>query len=184
MSNDEQSPEKKAHDDRREERLRKERLEARKYLLKKHAKRALIILAVLLPIAWGGWYVATRPETPESEILSQDGLHWHSQLTIDIKGQRQNIPTDIGLKGSIHYPIHTHDETGEIHLEMTGVVKKSDTTLGNFFRIWGKRFDRTCIFDSCNGDQGTVRMYVNGKENTEFEKYEMKDKDKIEIKFE
>lgn len=184
MPENQENQNKKTYDEKRQERFREEQLREKKHLVKKYLKRIVIALAILLPLSLGGWYVATLPETPDSEVLSRDGLHWHSQLLISIKGEQQTIPTDIGLGGAVHNPIHTHDTNGEIHLEMSGLVKKSDTTLGNFFRIWKKQFNNACIFDSCNGSQGTVKMYVNGNENTEFEKYQMKDKDKIEIKFE
>lgn len=71
--------------------------------------------------------------------------------------------------------IHTYEPDGVIHLEIAGVVTKDDIKLENFFRIWGKDFRE---FGS------SVRMKVNGKENTELENYEMKDGDKIELRYE
>ena len=71
--------------------------------------------------------------------------------------------------------MHTHESDGTIHLEFPGLVKRNDTTLGNFFRIWGKDF---MSFGS------SVTMMVNGKANTELDSYEMKDGDKIELRYE
>lgn len=153
-------------------------------------KRALTIGAAIILV--GGsigsliWYAVLRPPVPavpENEIISQRGIHWHSELTITIKGQRQEIPANVGL-GAVHQPIHTHDSTGVIHLEMQGLVRRDDTKLDRFFKIWGKEFNSNCILDSCNGAEGKVIMKVNGNENAEFENYEMKDKDKIEILYE
>ncbi len=123
---------------------------------------------------------------PQDQIVANNGLHWHPKLAIYIKGQKQEIPANIGI-GAVHQKIHTHDEDakdGVVHMEMQGVVTKDDTKLGNFFRIWGKDFNSTQIFDKKNGALGTVKMTVNGKENTEFENYKMRDGDQIEIKYE
>jgi hypothetical protein len=122
----------------------------------------------------------------ESEIVSKTGLHWHPKLSIYINGQKQELTEAIGL-GAVHQPLHTHEEDykdGVIHMEMQGVVTKDDTKLGNFFRIWGKEFSSTQIFEHTNGDGKTVKMTVNGQENTDYENYKMRDGDIIEIRYE
>lgn len=155
---------------------------------KNHAIKRALKIGMIIAFVGGGigsfaWYIETRPPVPESEIISRSGIHWHSKLTITVKGQKQEIPADIGI-GATHRPIHTHDSTGVIHLEMQGLVRKDDTKLSQFFKIWGKEFNSNCIFDKCNGYEEKVKMSVNGKKNTEFENYHMKDKDKIEIHYE
>ncbi|MEK7186272.1 MAG: hypothetical protein AAB675_02830 [Patescibacteria group bacterium] len=128
----------------------------------------------------------TSSSVPSSDIVAQNGLHWHPKLAIYIKGQQQEIPPNIGI-GAVHQKIHTHDEDardGVIHMEMSGVVTKDDTKLGNFFRIWVEDFNSTQIFDKINSPKGTVSMTVNGKKNSDFENYMMKDGDNIEISYE
>ena len=139
-----------------------------------------MVLIIGAGIAGLVWYLATRPSLPESEIIARSGIHWHSEIKISILGQKQEIPADIGI-GVVHNPIHTHDNTGAIHLEFSGLVRKDDTLLGKFFEIWGKKFNKDCIFDKCNGSEGKIKMLVNGNQNDEFENYLMKDGDKIEI---
>lgn len=92
-------------------------------------------------------------------------------------------PTKPGEQILASNGIHTHDDTGEIHLEFSGVAKENGTYLSNFFGIWGKDFSSNCIFDKCNGEEGTPTMKVNGELNTEFENYAIKNGDKIEIAF-
>lgn len=123
---------------------------------------------------------------PDDQIVAQKGLHWHPRLAVYINGKKQEFTDNIGL-GAVHQKMHTHAQDykdGVVHMEMQGVVTKDETKLGNFFRIWGKTFNSTQIFDKKNGDGGIVKMLVNGKENKEFENYEMRDGDKIEVKFE
>lgn len=116
-------------------------------------------------------------------IIAHNGIHWHPKLDIYIKGILQTIPAGVGLS-PIEHPIHTHDPDNVIHLEFSGLTTVNNTRLQEFFIIWGKQFNSNCIFDNCNGPSGTVKMFVNGKPNNEFEKYPMKDYDQIEIRYE
>lgn len=168
----------------RQQKLEEERVRQRKRIIKQATRTAIIIVAVLGPIAGLMWYGLTRPPTPETDIASKRGLHWHSQVSINIKGQKQEISANIGVGGGVMGSTHTHDKTGEIHLEKQGLVTKNDISLAQLFKTWGKQFNSNCILDSCNGAGGTLKMLVNGKENIEFDNYSMKDKDKVEIKYE
>ena len=87
----------------------------------------------------------------------------------------------IGIR---HEPIHTHDSSGTLHLEMQGMVRRKDIELERFFEIWGKQFNSNCVLEFCNGSEGTLKMFVNGQPNQEFDKYQMKDGDLIEIRYE
>lgn len=122
------------------------------------------------------WFVASQPKTPESEIVSRNGFHWHPELSIYVKGEKQEFPANIGI-GAVHQPIHTHEDAkdGIVHLEFQGMVRKQDITLGQFFKSWGK---------DIRSFGTTTKMTVNGKENTELENYQMQDKDKIELRYE
>lgn len=151
-------------------------LAAQKRRFKKIASWGLgggLIVAII-----GGlvWYAATRPPVPESDIVSRNAFHWHSELAIYVKGEKQEIPSNIGI-GAVHQPIHTHNDSdqGIIHLEFQGLARKRDVALGQFFKNWGKDIR---VFGA------NIKMTVNGKENTEYENYAMQDKDKIELRYE
>lgn len=150
---------------------------------KRIAVWSIITVLVGGGIGWLIWSVATQPPVPVGDIVSKNGIHWHPQLTITINGTSQEIPANIGLGGA-EQPIHTHDTTGTIHLEFSGRVTKDDIRLAHLFKIWGKTFNSQCIFDTCNGPDGQVTMTVNGKQNTEFDQYIMRDKDEIVIRYE
>jgi hypothetical protein len=152
---------------------------------KKGITRALLWGIPIIFIVLGVWAIVRSPNTSNEDdpLISRRGIHWHPNLEIIIKGERVTIPANIGL-GGVHADTHTHKENDQIHLEMSRPVRESDTRLGVFFDVWGKEFNSQCILDACNGDEGTVRMFVNGEENTEFENYHMKDGDNIEIRYE
>ncbi|MFT5179556.1 MAG: hypothetical protein ACI9GH_000582 [Candidatus Paceibacteria bacterium] len=150
-------------------------------------KPVIAMVVVTLVILLGGVWLVGSPEDltddPNNPILSTNGIHYHPEVEIYIYGEKQDIPSDIGLVGG-HSPVHTHDTDGIIHLEYgSGVVRGDDTRLGNFFEIWGKEFNSNQILDHVSGSDGTVTMTVNSELNTEFENYRMKDGDKIEIRF-
>ncbi len=164
---------------------RQEKMLAQETVIKNRSIRktvSWIFLAVIAVAAVGGliWYIATRPPTPESDIISKTGFHWHPELIIYVKGVKQEIPANIGLPagmGAVHQPIHTHDDSdrGIIHMEFEGLVLKQNTTLGQFFKNWGK---------DINSFGENMKMTVNGQENTDYENYIMRDNDQIIIYYE
>jgi len=144
----------------------------------------LLTLAILVGgVSLLSFQQAKEASIPEGDVVSRSGIHWHPHLSIYIKGKQQEIPKSLGISG-VHQPVHTHDSSGTLHLEIGGVVTRDKIKLDNFFRIWGKDFNSNCIFDKCNGAEEKVKMLVNGKENTEFENYQMRDGDKIEVRYE
>lgn len=151
------------------------------------AKSAVFLIAVLLALGGGIWALVqsagNTPPAAEGDVISKGGFHWHPELSISIKGEKQEIPANIGI-GVVHQELHTHDASGVIHMEMKGLVMKDETTLGAFFKSWGEQFNANCIFESCNSPDGALKMLVNGEPNTKFENYAMKDADKIEIRYE
>ena len=92
-------------------------------------------------------------------------MHEHANVQIFINGQQQTVPTDIGIDtgaGTIQ-SIHTHDDTGVVHLESS---QSRTFTLGEFFGVWGVRFTPSCVGGYCNDGQNQIRVYVNGEEQT------------------
>lgn len=163
----------------RRELRRQQQLEERQKLIKQHTRQPIIKIARLMVIAVVGigafiWYLTSQPTIAEGEIISGNGLHWHSELAVFVKGEKQPIPANIGI-GAVHDPIHTHDASGTMHLEFQGLVRADDVKLSHFFDIWGQDFAK---FGQL------VRMTVNNKENTDLQNYQMKNGDKIELWYE
>ncbi len=126
--------------------------------------------------------------------LPSGQVHWHPHLVIRVNGNNVPIPANIGLsvgravdtqlgmdRGMA--PSHSHEPDGIIHIETLNARALPEVfTLGYFFYVWDKQFNKNCIFEYCT-DKGTLKMTVNGKENTEFDQYVMRDKDQIEIEY-
>lgn len=166
---------KELYDKQKEEKQKEEKRLTQNQKIKKYAKVLLWTTAVVLVLSGGGWYMA------KSGFFTYDplnlcvqhtgvGMHIHPHLKIFTKGEEVKIPANIGISGGCMRPIHTHDDSGTLHLEFPNV---RDVALGDFFKIWEQQFDWT-----------KVKMTVNSQENTELENYKMKDGDKIEFYFE
>ncbi len=123
---------------------------------------------------------ATGAVVSDAEI-PKEPIHWHPHLTIKINGNEMVIPANIGI-GSVHYPIHTHETDNILHVENNYPSAKT-VSLGYFFEVWQKKFDKDCIFDYCTNETHEMKMYVNGAESFEYGDYVMKDLDKIVISY-
>lgn len=143
-----------------------------------------IIVFVVMVIA----YISKIPnscKTADARDLilkehTQSKLHIHTDLEIIINGKKQEIPTNIGVIPEGMRPVHTHDFSGHIHIEGPCV---RDFTLGDFFNIWEKQFNNKCIFDNCVTNNESLKMYVDSKENFEFENLIFIDGQKIVIEY-
>lgn len=108
-------------------------------------------------------------------------FHIHTSLEILIDGEKQMIPTNIGVKADCMNALHTHGTSGEIHVESP---QKRDFTLADFFAVWGKTYSRDQILDSKVDDRYVIRETVNGQDIGDYENTVLKDKDKIVISYE
>ncbi len=106
--------------------------------------------------------------SPTEQVL----FHIHSHLRIYVNGAPKLIPYGIGIVAPYHltgspdgpfvnggkafYWLHTHDETGMIHMESP--VRRV-FTLGNFFDMWGQPLNP----DQVGPAHGTVTAFVNGQ---------------------
>ncbi len=152
----------------------------------KIAKKIIVWAIVLGALGYGIYAIATSPKITEEEIVSNKGLHWHARLSIKINGEEIAIPTNIGVNGVTGIggdpmELHTHAEDGIIHAEFTGLITKEQLTLKNFFEVWGKDFSKDSILGHKADDGHIIKMFVDGKENFEFENYSINGiDDKIE----
>ncbi len=115
-----------------------------------------------------GAAVAGIPSSTTEQLL----FHIHSHLQIYVNGAHKLIPYGIGIvapydltasqdgpfasDGKAIYWLHTHDESGVIHIESP--VRRG-FTLGNFFDMWGQPLSP----DQVGPAHGTVTAFVNGQ---------------------
>jgi hypothetical protein len=90
-------------------------------------------------------------------------FHVHAHLDIIVDGKPFIVPSQIGIDpyGRCLYWLHTHDDSGIIHIESP---VEREFTIGNFIDIWGQTFNTTHLFDTdvFNDINGVLNIYVNG----------------------
>jgi hypothetical protein len=123
-------------------------------------------------------------QLPEAKATMANGdylTHHHVYIKLYVfdgsKSRNVPIPSQIGIDPAAQTlaPIHTHDDTGIIHLEAN--AKTFNPPLQDVFNIWGVRFSSKCIGGYCGG----VEMWVNGTPNTELGAYKLQEHDVITI---
>lgn len=148
-------------------------------------KKWLLILVIVL-IVLGSlfyWGRISNPALKAPENLQALGInclpshanalqHIHSQLTIFINGQQQVVPADIGITPNCMAEIHTHDQTGKIHIETIKAGKQF--FLQTFFAVWQTELIKKDY---------QLSMNVNGQLSEEFGKLVLKDDQQIILKY-
>lgn len=137
-------------------------------------KPLLYIIGFVLFFGGMIWWSKSLQEN-NPDIVSRGGIHWHPNISIYAQGEKQEVSANIGIGPGGMGSIHTHDTSGELHVEAAGLVRKDDIKVKQFFRAWGKEM---------NSFGQNVVMTINGVENTELGEYVMQDKDKIELRYE
>jgi hypothetical protein len=113
---------------------------------------------------------------------SAGGAHIHPKLAVYVRGERIEVPANIGIDPARSPTemagLHTHDGSGVIHVE-----NAADPTLGQFFEIWGVPLSPTQLGPHQAKDSETVRAWVDGKPAAELEDLVMEDGQEIVVAF-
>ncbi|MBS2534424.1 hypothetical protein KGQ20_16760 [Catenulispora sp. NF23] len=109
----------------------------------------------------------------QSGAMEQLAFHIHAHLQIYVNGQQKQLPYGIGIErpyqmttdadgnpfaegGKAIYWLHTHDQSGIIHMEAPIQVQ---FTLGEFFDMWGQPLTTSQVGPA----HGQLTAFVNGK---------------------
>ena len=86
-------------------------------------------------------------------------FHIHAHLDIFVDGTPFTVPSQIGIdpEGRCLYWLHTHDDSGIIHIESP---VERQFTIGNLIDIWTRTFNNTQLFDT--NPTIALSMFVNG----------------------
>jgi hypothetical protein len=112
----------------------------------------------------------------KSNQMEQTVYHIHTHLQVFVDGKQMTIPYGVGIVpplqlqqaqdgtpfvggGSKFYFLHTHDESGVIHVESPS---QQQYNLGNLFDLWNQPLSSNNIA----GHQGQLTIFVDGKPYT------------------
>lgn len=113
---------------------------------------AFIVLGAILGVVYSMPYLF--PMKPTSHGIP---VAYHEHFTVDyyVNGERELLPSGIGLKDRTwtgyladegiqdNAPIHTHDFTGQVHVEPT---EDKRYTLADLFKVWGIEPSSACLY--------------------------------------
>lgn len=66
--------------------------------------------------------------------------HIHPHLTITVDGESEPIPANTGVNPTCMSELHTHDATGQLHIETT--VPNKTFTILDYFAVRGESIER------------------------------------------
>jgi hypothetical protein len=117
---------------------------------------------------------------PTMSDQSAGGPHIHPKLAVYVRGERIEIPVNIGIDPSRSPQdmagLHTHDSSGVIHVE-----NAADPTLGQFFQIWGVQLSPTQLGPHEAKDSEGVRAWVDGEPVSQLTDLVMEDGQEIVV---
>ncbi|MDQ3868521.1 MAG: hypothetical protein M3250_03075 [Thermoproteota archaeon] len=135
-----------------------------------------VVLTGILILIIGVYQLPAQNSSSSPSTLTIDGIecntvegtnhHIHAHIDIFINGKPYKVPSQIGIlpDQKCLYWMHTHDDTGIIHIESP---QNRTFTLGQFFDIWNKKFNNNQIFENVvnnNNNSTLLSVYIDGKE--------------------
>lgn len=117
----------------------------------------------------------------ECQTNEQVAVHYHAHLTLLYRGVPTTVPMGIGIPGgqqdpnsttpyvstgNCFYWLHTHDDSGVIHVEAPRSDASRVFTLGDFFQVWGQPISSNQIATLKVDPSNQLKMWVNGKPYT------------------
>jgi len=142
--------------------------------MKRATKTRIITIFILLMFLGSSMTYAIISAFPNENTVSG----WRAQLVIVIFGDLYPIPTDIGYTNESKAKVYTTAPDGILYKSVDEGV-----TLKDFFNVWGKNFNSTCILDYCNTNTSSMVMFVNSKESSDYEYYIIQNNDVIVIDY-
>ncbi len=126
---------------------------------------------------------STKNFNPATQCVQHSNslsMHIHPVVKIFFDDAPVTIPSNIGIDPSCMKALHTHDESGTIHVEYP---QTHDFVLADFFANWGMPFFKDQIMDKKIDATHTLTMTVDGKPSDQFDKLVLKDGQQIVIRY-
>jgi hypothetical protein len=128
-------------------------------------------------VSAGGLDTFLLTPVPDDALLA---MHIHPHLSILIDGQNQVIPGEIGVEPDGDLPIHTHDDSGTLHIESPVA---QEFHLRDFFAVWGQSFTSEDILGHPVDATHPLTMTVNGQVSNDLGSLVLHDHDDIVIQY-
>ncbi len=118
----------------------------------------------------------------EVEVFEMPHYHAHFDFKVVLDGEKVDFNKPEYDVANIYMHLHLRNPDGDKIMHIEGM---ENVTLNLFFESLGMEFNATCfIIDMqsfCNSFDKSVRFFVNGEENFQFDFYEPRDLDRVLI---
>ena len=131
--------------------------------------------------------IPTGAHDHDPEYDPNSNIHIHFDLSVFRNGEPVPIPSGVG--DSLGADIHTHDDTGLIHVHPQTPLGRF-VTVGDWFDIWqsdtvagnpNATFTETELMGQAVDDTNVLKMYVNGVEIDPNPDYQVHDGDSVSL---
>lgn len=127
---------------------------------------ALIFVAIIVAYRY-----TSSNSTPSGEPVAnvncdsseQLATHYHVHLDLIYKGQPVKVPANTGVQPTCLYWMHTHDDSGILHIEAPKKEASRQFTLGEFFKVWGQPLSSKQVATLSVGAGEQMKVWVNGQ---------------------
>ncbi len=128
----------------------------------------MVIFAVLLILLNRAGQGTTTDTQPVANIRCDQGeqtaVHYHAHLSIFYRGTPVTIPAQVGIpNNSCFYWLHTHDDTGVIHIEAPSGSAHRQFTVGDFFKVWRQPLSSKQVATINLSGSDQMKVWVDGK---------------------
>jgi hypothetical protein len=106
----------------------------------------VIVVAVGLMIWGSGAQQAGAGTWQDTDVACLAGghqaaiNHLHANLSVVVDGEERPIPSSAGVSAGCMAEVHTHDSSGQIHVETAR--GSADRSPADFFAVWDEPFER------------------------------------------
>jgi len=139
----------------------------------------LVFLSLLLALSVGSPVQVKASDFTTMCVSHADlELHMHYTIKITLDNYIIVVPANIGITDTCMRPVHTHNDSGYVHVELPTSYAGPLPTLGDFFDVWGQTFSDK----EFQGQATNVYVFFNGGEcNSGVREYTPSDMDVVEV---
>lgn len=101
-------------------------------------------------------------------------FHVHPKMKITVDGVDEIIPANIGINAGCMSEIHTHDATGEIHVESFNGERLKEMSIADLYKVWGVSPER---------EGYNLEIYLDGELKNSVANIPIIDHSQIEMKY-
>lgn len=121
----------------------------------------ILLSCLILSVLFRQKFLETRQHMLASCVSHETSQnHQHAEFFLYQDSTQIEIPGGIGLTPTCMHPVHTHDNSGTIHMEYP---RSARFTLGDFFAMQGIVFSDTQVGPAKTSDGYRFTLDSNGK---------------------